>query len=225
MDMLLKPFTFERYKNERHAINENGIPYNWMGPFTSIKDRTNPDGTYKESSTPISKADYESYLHDKTYYKAKQDYDKNPTPENRNQQLQKVWTADDKFVNEMSKIKNERMAPLAGSLISTKKYLEKDFQALPTTIFEGFGAESNDPAFRLRALVNENYKKEKKQKGGLIPLIPIAATALGMLSGKNLQDIYSVIKKKVTGSGIKMNHKNNNDKKEFILDIIKQIKT
>ena len=97
MDTLLKPFTFERYKNERHAINENGIPYNWMGPFTSIKDRTNPDGTYKESSTPISKGDYESYIHDKTYYNAKEDYYKNPTPENRKTQLQIVWNADDKF--------------------------------------------------------------------------------------------------------------------------------
>ena len=225
MDTLLKPFTFEKYKNERHAINENGIPYNWMGPFTSIKDRTNPDGTYKEDSKPISKGDYESYLHDKTYYKAKQDYDKNPTPENRNQQLQKVWNVDDKFVNAMNNITNEKMAPLAGSLISTKQNLEK-MGILPSTVFEGFGAESNDPAFRLRALVNENYKKEKKQKGGFIlPIAAVAAPALGMLAGKILQDIYGLIKKKFSGGSIKFNHKNNNDKKEFILDIIKQIKT
>ena len=94
-------------------------------------------------------------------------------------------------------------------------------QALPTTVFEGLGAESNDSAFRLRALVNENYKIEKKQKGGFIlPIAAVAAPALGMLAGKILQDLYGVIKKKITGSGIKMNHKNNNDKKEFILDII-----
>ena len=58
-----------------------------------------------------------------------------------------------------------------------------------------------------------------------MPLIPIAVGALGMLSGKILQDLYGLIKKKITGSGIKMNHKNNIEKKEFILDIIKQIKT
>ena len=85
MDTLIKPFVYARYPEERHAINENGIPYNHMGPHTRLDLRLNPDGTPKEDSKPISKGDYESYLHDKTYYKTKQDYDKNPTPENRKQ--------------------------------------------------------------------------------------------------------------------------------------------
>ena len=90
IDNLLKNFTHEKYRNERHAIHENGTPYNWMGPNTSMENRLNTDETYKETSKPISKGDYDSYIHDKIYYKAKQDYDKNPTPENRNNQLQKV---------------------------------------------------------------------------------------------------------------------------------------
>ena len=53
----------------------------------------------------------------------------------------------------------------------------------------------------------------------------VVAPALGMLAGKILQDLYGLIKKKITGSGlnIKMKHKNNTDKKQFLLDIIKQI--
>ena len=127
----------------------------------------------------------------------------------------------------MNNIKNEKMAPLAGSLISTKPKLKK-IGVLPTTVFEGFG---NDPTARLKAIVASQYSeknKSKKQKGGIFPIIPLAsvgASALGMLAGKILQDIYSVIKKKITGSGlnIKLDHKNNNDKKQFLLNIIKQI--
>ena len=52
LDSLMKPFTVERYKNERHARSlapsTFGKPMNFMGPFTSlIPNRLNPDLTPK----------------------------------------------------------------------------------------------------------------------------------------------------------------------------------
>ena len=51
----------------------------FMGPFTSLKDRLNPDLTPKSDSLPINHADYASMQHDIAYMKAKQNYDANPT--------------------------------------------------------------------------------------------------------------------------------------------------
>ena len=63
---------------------------------------------------------------------------KNPTPENRKQQLRNVWKADDKFINEMNNDNEEPMAKVAGKLIQTKKFLEQN-NLLDTKNFEGFG--------------------------------------------------------------------------------------
>ena len=43
----------------------------FMGPGTRLDLRLNPDGTPKADSLPINKSDYESYLHDLSYYNAK----------------------------------------------------------------------------------------------------------------------------------------------------------
>ena len=131
-----------------------------MGPHTDLSKRLNPDGSPKADSQPINKSDYNSYLHDLAYDRAKKDYLKNPTPENRKVQLNKVWDADNKFINEMNQDNEEPMAPIAGKLIATKKTLEQ-VGVLPTTVFEGFGKEkqkSTDPAARLRKLVKAEYK-------------------------------------------------------------------
>jgi len=125
IDTLLKPFTVERYKNERHARSlapaTFGKPMQFMGPQTNLSQRLNPDGSPKADSQPINKSDYNSYLHDLAYDRAKKDYLKNPTPENRKVQLNKVWDADNKFINEMNQDNEEPMAPIAGKLIATKK--------------------------------------------------------------------------------------------------------
>ena len=114
-----------------------------MGPGTRLDLRLNPDGTPKSDSIPINNADYASYIHDLSFYNAKKDYLSNPTPENKKQQMQKIWKADDKFINEMEHDKNEPMAPLAGQLIKTKKYLEQA-TVLPTQEFSGIGIKQDD---------------------------------------------------------------------------------
>ena len=55
IDTVLSKFTAPpRYSGERHAIslaNDTfGTSMNWMGPFTSIFQRTNPDLTPKQDS-------------------------------------------------------------------------------------------------------------------------------------------------------------------------------
>ena len=71
LDTLMKPFTVERYKNERHARSlapsTFGKLMDFMGPFTSLKDRLNPDLTPKPDSIPINHADHASMLHDIAY--------------------------------------------------------------------------------------------------------------------------------------------------------------
>ena len=136
IDSFLSKFTASpRFPNERHAISlapsTFGQAMQFMGPFTSSKDRTslkdrlNPYGTPKQDSLPINQADYASYQHDLAYDRAKKDYEANPTKENRTRQLNKVWNADEKFINQMNNDRDEPMAPIAGALISTKRDLER----------------------------------------------------------------------------------------------------
>ena len=55
-------------------------------------------------------------IHDIEYKKAKDNYLKNPTPEDRKRQLKNVWRADDKFIKEMNNDNEEPMAKVAGKL-------------------------------------------------------------------------------------------------------------
>ena len=71
---------------------------------------------------PVNKSDYNSMIHDIEYKKAKYNYFKNTTPENCKKQLNNVWKADDKFINEMEHDHEELMAPIAGKMIKTKKF-------------------------------------------------------------------------------------------------------
>ena len=125
IDDLLSEFTYERYPGEHHAISKApatyGVPMNFMGPNTRLDLRLNADGTPKPDSIPINNADFASYVHDLSYYNAKKDYEKKPTPENRKIQLNKVWKADDKFINEMKYDTEEPMAAVAGALKQRKK--------------------------------------------------------------------------------------------------------
>ena len=98
-------------------------------------------------------------LHDIEYKKAKDNYLKNPTKENRKKQLESVRRADDKFINEMRHDTEEPMAKIAGKLIEVKEQLEKN-NLLSTKHFEGFG--KSDPAARLRKAYMNEYKKRIK---------------------------------------------------------------
>ena len=139
--------------------------------------------------------------------------------------MKKVHEADDRFIEEMKQDPNEPMAPIAGQLIKTKESLEKA-HILPSTVFEGFG---NDPTARLKQMVEEEYvpkthsrrtRRNKNQSGGFIPLIPIGVSILGALAGKVIGDVYDLVKKKVTGSGMNMKHTTIKDKHNFLLEFL-----
>ena len=111
----------------------------FMGPFTNFQARTNEDQSPKLNSLPLNSADYNSYLHDKIYYNAKNAYESNPTPENQKIQMNKIHKADDVFINEMNRDTQEPMAKIAGDLIRGKKILEST--VLPTKTLSGFGSD------------------------------------------------------------------------------------
>lgn len=99
IDTLLRPFTAEKYPGERHAYSLSpktfGHAMNFMGPHTSLfPNRLNSDFTPKHESLPINISDLASMHHDISYFKAKKAYEANPTPQNRKNQLEKVWKAE-----------------------------------------------------------------------------------------------------------------------------------
>ena len=83
IDSIMSKFTAQRYPNERHAYSwapkTYGVAMNFMGPHTRLDLRLKPNGEPKEDSQPVNNADYESYLHDLAYDKAKKDYEKKTT--------------------------------------------------------------------------------------------------------------------------------------------------
>ena len=129
IDSILKPFTAERYPGERHAYSlapsTFGKPMQFMGPKRNLSARLNENLTQQSDSIPINKSDFNSMIHDTEYKKAKDNYLKNPTPENRKHQLKNVWRADDKFINEMNNDNEEPMAKVAGKLIQKKNSWNK----------------------------------------------------------------------------------------------------
>ena len=155
-----------------------------MGPKSNLLARLNENLTPQSDSIPINKSDFNSMIHDIEYKKAKYNYLKNPTPENRKHQLKNVWRADDKFIKEMNNDNEEPMAKVAGKLIQTKKFLEQN-NLLDTKIFEGFGSKrnKNDPAARLRKTYINDYITKKKnnnkhQKGGFVISVWLATTLI-----------------------------------------------
>ena len=136
-------------------------------------------------------------IHDIEYKKAKDNYLKNPTPENRKKQLNNVWKADDKFINEMERDHDEPMAPIAGKLIKTKK--SRKTGALSTKTFEGFG---KDPAHKLRMEALKTSKKNEKQKGGFV-IAPWLAALLLSAGVKVTERVVDFIADKMQGKGMK----------------------
>ena len=92
---------------------------NFMGPHTNLNERLNKDLTPKPNSIPRNTSDFNSMIHDIEYKNAKDNYLKNPTPENRKQQLRNAWKAGDIFINEMNNDNEEPMAKVAGKPIQT----------------------------------------------------------------------------------------------------------
>ena len=167
IDTVMKTFTAERYPGERHAYSlasaTFGKSMSFMGPGTRLDLRLNQNETPKANSQPLNSADFHSFQHDLAYKHAKDDYMRNPTPENKRKQINKVWRADDKFINDMNHDYEEPMAPIAGKLIKAKR-LGEQVGILPTTTFSGFGTSEEeiiDPVAKLRELAKKEYKVEK----------------------------------------------------------------
>ena len=125
------------------------------------------------------------------------------------------------------------MGKVSSKLMSAKKGLE-EAGLMDTKQFSGFGAEEGsenaDPVARLRDIVKKEYKtdakknKKGKQSGGFAFLAPIAIAGLSALAGKLSGDLYDFIKKKVTGSGVRVaNHKTKQQRIEFIKEVVNKL--
>ena len=121
IDTLMRPFIAEKFAGERHAYSLSPTtflkPMNFMGPHTRLDLRLDKNEQPLPSSTPVNKSDYNSYIHDLKYKHAKEDYLKDPTPENKKRQMQKIWQADDNFIRDMNNDQEEPVAKVAGNLI------------------------------------------------------------------------------------------------------------
>ena len=88
--------------------------------------------------------------------------------------------------------------------------------------------ENTDPVYKLRQLVKEQYKSEikhkKTQKGGFLPLVPIATAAAGALAAKITSELYDFLKKKISGGVNIPNHKTKKEQLEFLKEFINRLK-
>ena len=142
--------------------------------------------------------------------------------------LNNIWKADDKFIQQASTQQDDPIVgKLASGFISTKENLEKA-DLLDSKRFSGMG-ENSDPTAKLKQLINDTYKKDKKKdkkviKGGMIPLAIVGTAIASALIGKITGELYDIVKKRLTGSGIKkIDYKTVEDKKQFLQDFISQI--
>lgn len=225
IDSLMKPFTVRKYGNEAHARSLDPAHflqgYNYVGPRTEVLYRDKIG-----DNKPLNDLDATAKEHDFAYLREKEEYEKD---HNKVKHMRNIHRADDVFIH---KAKNSRDDPIMGKisskLIATKEGLEKA-GLMDTKRFSGFGAEEGsenaDPVARLRVLVQEQYKKDTKkdkiQKGGVLPLVPIGIAVASALAGKLSGDLYDWIKSKITGSGMKVPyHKTKKQKIQFIKEVV-----
>ena len=234
-DVLMTPFTVQKYGNERHArsLDPNHFlqGYNYVGPATEVRLREQ-----LHDNVPLNDLDTMAKAHDMLYLREKEEYTKD---HNKKKHINNIWKGDEEFVQRANRSRDDPiMGKIASKLIQSKEGLEKS-GIIDTARFSGFGAsnspyeaEYNDPCFKLRQLVQEQYKTEKsktkKQKGGFLPLVPIAVAGLTALAGavgkKFGDDIYDFIKKKITGKGhIIPHHKTKQERIEFIKGFVNSL--
>ena len=75
LDNLLKPFTYEKYPNERHGYSLNPahfmVPFSYNGPYTQVRLREQ-----LHDDTPLDDLDSYAKAHDYAYLNEKEAYDK-----------------------------------------------------------------------------------------------------------------------------------------------------
>ena len=52
----------------------------------------------------------------------------------------------------------------------------------------------------------------------------IGTAADAALASKIVGDLYELVKKKISGKGLKINHKSKNDKKQFLIELLQNSK-
>jgi len=228
LDSLMRPFTVNKYGNERHArsLDPNHFMqgYSFVGPATEVKLR-NRIG----DNIALNDLDRTAEAHDRSYLREKEEYERD---HNKPKHIKNVWRADDVFIDKARNSKDDPiMGKITSKLMATKKGLEVA-QVLPTTTFSGFGAEEEitDPVARLRKLAQKESKPDKKnskkvQKGGFLPLLAPVGIAIASAVGSKLAgDLYDFIKSKITGSGYKVpHHKTKAKRVQFVKEIVNSI--
>ena len=226
IDKFMAPFTVNKYGNERHmrSLDPNHFlqGYNYVGPHTELKLREQL-GDNKELNSLDSAAKRHDYIYENEKAEYQKDHDKQ-------KHMKNIWKADDEFIAKATSQNDDPVGGvIAANLIKAKKTLEQNGN-LSTEAMTGFG-ESNDPAYRLKLLASEveneskiqKRRRKRAQSGGLGPLAAFAIPILGSLAGKVISDVYDLVKKQISGSGVKMNHRAHIDKKEFIIQLFKNI--
>lgn len=228
LDVMLKPFIVNKYGDERHArsLDPNHFlqGYSYVGPHSELKLRET-----QHDDIPLNDLDRLAKQHDYAYLNEKEAYQKD---HDKQKHINNIWKADDEFIQQS---RNSQDDPIVGNLASKLIQKKKEFEKsgiLPTKTFSGFGEKEKniDPVFRLRQIANEHYKKtdnkiikrDRHQDGGFLPLIPIGIALASTLGSKVVGDLYDYFKKKIVGGNYKIpDHKNLNEKKQFLIDVIK----
>ena len=228
LDTIMRPFTVNKYGNERHSrsLDPNHFMqgYTFVGPKTEVRYRDQIG-----DNIPLNDLDRTAEAHDRAYLREKEEYERD---HNKPKHIKNVWHADDVFIDRARNSKDDPiMGKISSKLIATKKGLEKI--GMDTKTFSGFGAEEeiNDPVAKLRELVKDEYKTESKhkkmktQKGGILPaLIPVGIAIASAVGSKLAGDLYDFIKGKLTGGGYKVpNHKTKKKKVQFVKEVVNSI--
>lgn len=155
-----------QYEGERHGMVHNPLSQklevaNFLGPGTRLDlRRQNP-----KDFEPKNDLDNEAKIHDLNYEKAARIYDNN---KDKNQFKKNVWDADDQFIKNARKSKDDPgIGKIAANLMSLKKTMEKS-GILDTKTFSGRSEKKNKkktiPDFILEVLKKDAMRKRKVKK-------------------------------------------------------------
>ena len=122
IEALLKPFTVNKYGQERHArsLDPNHFleNYAYTGPGTEVRLRETLGDNHA-----LNALDAASKEHDYAYLKEQEEYNKD---QNKIKHLHNIWHADDVFIKKASSQTDDTIiGKLASTFISAKENLEK----------------------------------------------------------------------------------------------------
>lgn len=121
-DTFMKPFTANKYGQERHARSLDPMRlfqgYSFVGPGTELNLRSN-----LEDSTPLNSLDRAAKAHDYAYNKEAQEYS---VDRNKNKHMENIWKADSSFIASTFLNRDDPvMGTIAAGMIGMKMLGEK----------------------------------------------------------------------------------------------------